>query len=189
MPTARAFPFDSSIEWTFVTPENGVVDDETTAPSGMNDLCYAFTCVCDDEGLAVVVLTIDDDVSADSCDKDATSCPAWDDDAVEVFLDGECARLPDSRADGGVHLRHGGEFALVANGAANSDYSGYPNSFSGPARCSAVPMSTPFGMTFSPRPDAPRASGPRAGRRQAICSHFHGRPWGKRNVPTASAST
>ena len=125
-PTVRAVPFDSSIEWTFVTPENGVVDDETTAPSGMNDLCYAFTCVCDDEGLAVVVLTIDDDVSADSCDKDATSCPAWDDDAVEVFLDGECARLPDSRADGGVHLRHGGEFALVANGAANSDYSGYP---------------------------------------------------------------
>ena len=47
-PTARAVPFDSSIEWTFVTPENGVVDDETTAPSGMNDLCYAFTCVCDD---------------------------------------------------------------------------------------------------------------------------------------------
>lgn len=128
-PTARAVPFGSPAGWTFVTPENGVVDDETTAPSGMDDLCYAFACSCGEQGLAVCVVTIDDDVSADSCEKDATSCPAWDDDAVEVFLDGEFARLPDSRADGGIHLRHGGEFALVANGAANSDYSGYPNSF------------------------------------------------------------
>jgi len=117
------------LTWTFVTPENGVVDAETTAPSGMGDLCYAFTCFWDDDALVVFVLTIDDDVSTDSCKPDATSCPAWDDDAVEVFLDGEYARLPDSRADGGVHLKHGGEFALVANGAANSDYSGYPNSY------------------------------------------------------------
>ena len=95
----------------------------------MGDLCYAFACAWHDDALTVFVLTIDDDVSTDSCKPDSTSCPAWDDDAVEVFLDGEYARLPDSRADGGVHLKHGGEFALVANGAANSDYSGYPNSY------------------------------------------------------------
>lgn len=117
------------LAWTFVTPANGVVDAETTAPSGMGDLCYAFACCWHDDALIVLVLTIDDDVSTDSCKPDATSCPAWDDDAVEVFLDGEYARLPYSRADGGVHLKHGGEFALVANGAANSDYSGYPNSY------------------------------------------------------------
>lgn len=116
------------LTWTFVTPANGIVDAETTAPSGIGDLCYAFACYWHDDALNVFVLTIDDDVSTDSCKPDATSCPAWDDDAVEVFLDGEHARLPDSRADGGVHLKHGGEFALVANGAANSDYSGYPNS-------------------------------------------------------------
>ena len=127
--TVRAVPFLSPGEWTFVTPANGVVDAETTAPSGMGDLCYAFACAWYDDALIVLVLTIDDDVSTDSCKPDSTSCPAWDDDAVEIFLDGECARLPDSRADGGIHLRHGGEFALVANGAANSDYSGYPNSF------------------------------------------------------------
>ncbi|MBR1921132.1 MAG: hypothetical protein IJ829_03885 [Kiritimatiellae bacterium] len=125
---SRPFAGDR-LTWTFVTPANGVVDAETTAPSGMDDLSYAFTCWWDERGLQVFVLTVDDDVSTDSCRPGATSCPAWDDDAVEVFLDGEYARLPDSRADGGVHLRHGGEFALVANGAANSDYSGYPNSF------------------------------------------------------------
>ena len=73
----------------------------------------------------------DDDLSADTCPTGAVSCAAWDDDAVEVFLDGEFARLPDSRADGGVHLKHGGEFALVANGAANSDFSGYPRTYAG----------------------------------------------------------
>ena len=117
------------LTWTFVTPANGIVEAETTAPSGIGDLCYAFACYWHDDALNVFVLTIDDDVSTDSCKPDSTSCPAWDDDAVEVFLDGEYARLPYSRADGGVHLAHGGEFALVANGAANSDYSGYKNSY------------------------------------------------------------
>ena len=122
-------------KWTLVTPANGVVDAATTMPDGPADLCYAVTACHDDDGLCVMVCTFDDDVSTDSCREGATSCPAWDDDAVEIFLDGECARLPDSRADGGVHLRHGGEFSLVANGAAMSDYSGYPDSF---VRCGDV---------------------------------------------------
>ena len=74
------------LTWTFVTPANGIVDAETTAPSGMGDLCYAFACYWHDDALNVFVLTIDDDVSTDSCKPDATSCPAWDDDAVEVVL-------------------------------------------------------------------------------------------------------
>lgn len=115
--------------WVFVMPETGVVDAGTRPPDGPGDLCYAFMCFFDTHGLMVTVATFDDDVSTDSCKTNSTSCPAWDDDAVEVFLDGECARLPDSRADGGVHLKHGGEFALVANGAAMSDFSGYRNSF------------------------------------------------------------
>ena len=115
--------------WVFVTPGTGVVDAGTRAPDGPGDLCYAFSCSLDAKGLMVTVATFDDDVSADSCKAGSTSCPAWDDDAVEIFLDGEFARLPDSRVDGGVHLRHGGEFSLVANGAAMSGFSGYPNSF------------------------------------------------------------
>lgn len=115
--------------WVFVTPESGVVDAGTRTPDGEGDLCYAFFCSCDKEGLMVTVAVFDDEVCTDSCKAGSTSCPAWDDDAVEIFIDGEYARLPDSRADGGVHLRHGGEFSLVANGAAMSDFSGYRNSF------------------------------------------------------------
>ena len=119
----------ADLRWTFVTPENGVVDAGTTAPLGPADLCYGFLAMYDDTGLTVFVVTFDDDISTDNCKNGSTSCPAWDDDAVEIFLDGEFARLPDSRADHGVHLKHGGEFSLVANGAAMSDFSGYPNSF------------------------------------------------------------
>ena len=114
----------------FVSVTNGVVDAETQPPAGDDDLSFWFSCTYDDAGLAVKVAVLDDDARrADTCPSNAVSCAAWDDDAVEIFIDAEFARLPDSRADGGVHLRHGGEFALVANGAANSDYSGYPNTF------------------------------------------------------------
>ena len=130
-PTLRV-PKDAWSEWVFVTPENGVVDAGTTAPLGPEDLCYAFRCTRNGgEMLMVHVVTFDDDVSTDNCEPGSVSCPAWDDDAVEVFLDGEFARLTDSRADGGIHLKHGGEFSLVANGAAMSDFSGYPKSFGG----------------------------------------------------------
>ena len=133
------------LRWTFVTPENGVVDAGTTAPLGPSDLCYGFLAMYDDNGMTVFVATFDDDVSTDNCKEGSTSCPAWDDDAVEVFLDGEFARLPDSRADKGIHLRHGGEFSLVANGAAMSDFSGYPNSFAALGEPGSLPEG--FGAT------------------------------------------
>ena len=114
----------------FVSVTNGVVDAETKPPASDDDLSFWFSCTYDDAALMVKVVVLDDDARhADTCPSNAISCAAWDDDAVEIFIDAEFARLPDSRADGGVHLRHGGEFAIVANGAANSDYSGYPNTF------------------------------------------------------------
>lgn len=134
-PTLVSVPLagDKPQAWTvFVMPKNGVVDAATTPPTDPADLSFAIRSSYDKDGFYVYVRTFDDDVSTDSCEPGATSCPAWDDDAVEVFLDGEYARLPDSRADGGVHLKHGGEFSLVANGAAMSDYSGYPNSYMPP---------------------------------------------------------
>ena len=129
-PNRPAYTFNPwDAPWIFVSPETGVVDAGTKAPDGPADLSFAFRCAHSDKGLWVHVAVFDDDLSADTCPTGAVSCAAWDDDAVEVFLDGEFARLPDSRADGGIHLKHGGEFSLVANGAAMSDFSGYPNSF------------------------------------------------------------
>ena len=131
-PNRPAYTFNPwDAPWIFVSPATGVVDAGTKAPDGPADLSFAFRCAHSDKGLWVHVAVFDDDLSADTCPTGAVSCAAWDDDAVEIFLDGELARLPDSRADGGVRLRHGGEFALVANGAANSDFSGYPRTYAG----------------------------------------------------------
>ena len=113
----------------FVSVTNGVVDAGTTSPLDDKDLCYWFDCFYSDDALYVSVVVFDDDRQSDSSPEGSVSCTAWDDDAVEIFLDGEFARLPDSRANGGVHLKHGGEFTLVANGAAMSDFSGYPKTF------------------------------------------------------------
>ena len=113
----------------FVSVTNGVVDAGTTPPLDDKDLCYWFDCSYSEDALYVSVVVFDDDRQSDSCAEGSVSCPAWDDDAVEIFLDGEFARLPDSRADKGIHLKHGGEFTLVANGAAMSDFSGYPKTF------------------------------------------------------------
>ena len=183
--------------WVFVMPGSGVVDAATRPPDGPGDLCYAFFCSLENEGFMVTVAVFDDAVSTDNCNAGSTSCPAWDDDAVEVFIDGEYARLPDSRSDGGIHLKHGGEFSLVANGAAMSDFSGYHNGFkmaadAGPKASGHPP--TPFGRercvatvpcsvtTFLRYLNAPRALRRTGQSRQTTCSTSHGPRWAARTA-------
>ena len=120
--------------WTFVSVTNGVCDDVCAAPCGDADLSYHFRCLHDDAGLLVETVVRDDDVATDTCPEGAIDCRSWLDDCAEVFLDGEMARLDDSRKEGGKHLWHGGEFVLVANGAAQSNSSAAPKGFISPAR-------------------------------------------------------
>lgn len=112
-----------------VTPADGVADPTTRPIDGKDDLSFRFAVAHDAEALYVAVEVRDDAEVADSCEPGAVSCPAWDDDAVEVFIDGNHNCATNSRVADGSELRFGGEFALVANGAANSDYSGYPKTF------------------------------------------------------------
>lgn len=117
------------IEFLRVTPSNGVLDAGTKPPSSDADLSFRFAVGYDDEALYVAVHVVDDQVIADSCAPGSLSAPAWDDDAVEIFLDGNNNRARDSRLEDGSELRFGGEFSIIANSAAMSDYSGYPQSF------------------------------------------------------------
>ena len=207
-PVLRAFRVEPSEDfhpaddrWTFVTPENGVVDAGTTAPLGSADLCYAFQTAWDEDGLGVIVITVDDDISTDNCAPGSTSCWAWDDDAVEIFLDGEFARLPDSRADHGVHLKHGGEFSLVANGAAMSDFSGYPNSYATPARADSADYGVATNCLWSgdvqrgkwkvddirdellKMPGCPEGFWPENGKATGYCYHLTWAAMGRTNAP------
>ena len=120
--------------WTFVSVTNGVCDDCCGAPCGDEDLSYHFRCMHDDGGLLVETVVRDDDVSTDTSPPGSVYCRSWEDDCAEVFIDGEMARLDDSRKDGGRHLWHGGEFVLVANGAAQSRSSAAPDGFIPPGR-------------------------------------------------------
>lgn len=118
-----------SIPFHTVTPASGVFDPQPRPTESPQDLSYRFALCYDAEALYIAVEVTDDSIRADSCPPGSVSCPAWDDDAVEVFIDANHNRAPDSRIADGSELRFGGEFALVANGAANSDYSGYPKTF------------------------------------------------------------
>ena len=120
--------------WTFVSVTNGVCDDVCGAPCGDDDLSYHFRCLHDAGGLIVEVIVRDDDISTDTCPAGSIDCRSWLDDCAEVFIDGEMARMSDSRADGGKHLWHGGEFVLVANGAAQSNSSAAPKGYIPPSR-------------------------------------------------------
>jgi len=120
--------------WTFVSVTNGVCDDVCAAPCGDEDLSYHFRCLHDDGGLLVETVVRDDDVSTDTCPPGSIDCRSWLDDCAEVFLDGVMARLDDSRKEDGKHLWHGGEFVLVANGAAQSNSSAAPKGYIPPAQ-------------------------------------------------------
>ena len=132
--------------WTFVSITNGIYDAGTAPPAHDADLCGFFRCFWDDGGLLVECVARDDDVCVDACKPGDLSCRSWTDDCTEIFLDGALARLPDSRADGGVHLAHGGEFVLTANGAAMSDYSS--------ARRGYLPPAAAFAPVAAPRTNA-----------------------------------
>ncbi len=120
------------VPFVCVTPQTGVFDAEASSTSDPNDLSFRFAVCHDDDALYVAVEVRDNAVWADSTAPNNIEAPAWDDDAVEVFIDGNHNKAPDARAEDGSELKFGGEFSIVANGAAMSNYSGFPRTFGKP---------------------------------------------------------
>jgi len=112
-----------------VTPQTSVFDLEAPPTAAADDLSFRFALCHDNEALYVAVEVTDDAIHADSTKPGDTNAPAWEDDAIEVFIDGNHNHAPDARAKDGSELAFGGEFSLVINGAAMSGFSGFPNSF------------------------------------------------------------
>ena len=98
------------IAFICVTPRNGVFDEEAKTTADANDLSFRFAVCHDDDALYVAVVVKDNAVWADSTPPDNIEAPAWDDDAIEIFIDGNHNRAPDARALDGAELRFGGEF-------------------------------------------------------------------------------
>lgn len=117
------------IPFTCVTPRTGVFDSEAQTTNDANNLSFRFAVCHDDDALYIAVETRDNAVWADSTPPTNIEAPAWDDDAIEIFIDGNHNRAPDARAADGAELKFGGEFSIVANGAATSQFSGFPRTF------------------------------------------------------------
>lgn len=109
-----------------VTPQNGVWDVVYGRTEDPKDVSFSFKLKRFADGITVVARVIDDRLVTDDCAPGALSCASWDDDNLEIFFDGDNDGSPDCRAG---KIINGGEFTLVANGAANSDYSRLPLSF------------------------------------------------------------
>ena len=136
-PTLSPADGTASAGWSFVSVTNGVCDDVCAPPCGDADLSYHFRCLYDDGGLVVETVVRDDDISTDTSPEGSIYCRSWEDDCAEVFIDGVLARLDDSRKEDGKHLWHGGEFVLVANGAAQSRSSAAPDGYIRPEQAFA----------------------------------------------------
>lgn len=112
-----------------VTPASGTFDAESPVADSPADLSFRFAVSYDEQALFVAVEVTDDVVQADSTQLGQMDARAWDDDAIEVFIDGNHNHAPDARVKDGAETAFGGEFSLVVNGAAMSGNSGFPNTF------------------------------------------------------------
>lgn len=115
--------------FTSVTPATGTFDAEASSTLDAHDLSFRFALCHDKNALYVAVEVTDDVIVADSTNPQGNQEPAWDDDAIELFIDGNFNRAPNARIESGEELRFGGEFSLIANGAATSQFSGFPRTF------------------------------------------------------------
>lgn len=110
-----------------VGPATGVWDEEYGRTDDPANCSFEFRVLRYRDGIGVKATVYDDKVVADNCPPGSVSCPSWDDDTLQCFFDGNNDRAKDARAGNG--LRYGGEFTLVANGAAQSDFSSRPRGF------------------------------------------------------------
>lgn len=116
-----------STETYVVTPDTGVWDAEYGRTREADDCSFSFRVVRYDDGIGVFAEVTDNNCVCDDCVVGDGKCAAWNDDSLQVFFDGDLDGSTDARA--GSALRYGGQFSYVANGAAESFYSGRPNGF------------------------------------------------------------
>lgn len=120
------------VRFITVIPQTGVFDLESAVTRDPADLSYRFAVCHDAEALYVAVEVSDDVLQLDDTAAGETHAKAWWDDAVEVFLDGNHNRAPEARLKDGREYAFGGEFSLVANGAATSNCTAWPDTFGKP---------------------------------------------------------
>ena len=116
-----------SSEWIEVTAANGVKDDYYPLQKEPAKCSFRFRVMRNtDNTIGVEAFVRDDRIVTDDSPAGAVSCPTWKDDCLEVFFDGDNDRNPNTRGpawnDNPTPCNAGGEYAIAANGATQSDY-------------------------------------------------------------------
>ena len=116
-----------SSDWIGVTAENGVKDDYYPLQTEPEKCSFKFRVMRNaDNTIGVEAFVHDDKIVVDDSPAGSISCPTWKDDCLEVFFDGDGDRNPNTRGpdwnDNPTPCNAGGEYAIAANGATQSDY-------------------------------------------------------------------
>jgi FHS family L-fucose permease-like MFS transporter len=123
--SAAGAPGDPS-GWIEVTPQNGVWDEYYARTADPGNCSFRFRVSRYSDSLGVEAFVRDDKVVVDNCRAGDISCETWKDDCLEVFFDGDNDRNPNTRGPEyetkPVPCNAGGEYAITANGATQSDY-------------------------------------------------------------------
>ena len=116
-----------SSEWIEVSASNGVKDDYYPIQTEPEKCSFKFRVMRNnDNTIGVEAFVCDDKIVVDDSPLKSISCPTWKDDCLEVFFDGDGDRNPNTRGpewnDNPTPCNAGGEYAIAANGATQSDY-------------------------------------------------------------------
>ena len=113
-------------DWIDVTPQNGVWDEYYRRTDDPANCSFRFRVSRYADSLGVEAFVRDDRVVVDDCKAGGISCETWKDDCLEVFFDGDNDRNPNTRGPeyetNPTPCNAGGEYAIAANGATQSDY-------------------------------------------------------------------
>ncbi len=109
---------------TVVTPKTGSWD------FGETEVSYTFYVMYDVNYLYVAAALEDDDIQTDSAAEGSINGNTWQDDSIEIFVDGNHNRAPDAFVD--AEYPFGGQYVITAGNAIRYENSGAQSFGDGP---------------------------------------------------------
>ena len=107
-----------------ITPKTGSWD------FGKTEVSYTFYVMYDDDYLYVAARLTDDDIQTDSAAEGSINGNTWQDDSIEIFVDGNHNRAPDAFVD--AEYPFGGQYVITAGNAVRFQNSGAKSFGDGP---------------------------------------------------------
>jgi hypothetical protein len=109
---------------TEITPKTGSWD------FGKTEVSYIFYVMYDKDYLYVAARLTDDDIQTDSAAEGSINGNTWQDDSIEIFVDGNHNHAPDAFVD--VEYPFGGQYVITAGNAVRFQNSGAESFGDGP---------------------------------------------------------